>query len=96
MSSCKYNCDTKLKRLLEALEESKKRHRVEKFNEWLKKIIYHEVNSDFKMNISDIIENLFYETKELINYYGHTISDEKRLRDSIASMIYKESENGPK
>ena len=94
MSNYVLHSDRQLHRLWEALENNRKKRRLENFKKWLNTDIYHESNLDLKMKVKDILENLLVETKELLKSYGHVIQDEKRLRDTVASMIYKESENG--
>ena len=94
MSNYVINTDKQMHTLWEALENNRKKRRLENFKKWLDTDIYHESNLDLKMKVKDILENLFFETKELLESYGHVIQDEKRLRDTVASMIYKESENG--
>ena len=93
MSNYVVHTDKQIHTLWEALENNRKKRRLENFKKWLNSDIYHESNSELKMKVKDILENLLFETKELLESYGHVIQDEKRLRDTVTSMIYKESEN---
>ena len=71
-------------------EEIKNRHRKKKerqknFQRWL-----HEYNEK-NIQIKQIITHLCNDTFSMIRTNGFTISNEKILRDEIATFIYKEA-----
>ena len=90
-----YEPDKKMVELFLALEISKKKLKKQQFIEWLNKDIY--VNNDedsHKLQIKTVLEELIKETMDLVKGYRLTIGNEKELRDNIATMIYKRSEDG--
>ena len=92
-----YKVDPKIKNLFNSLEELRQKEKNRKFKEWLnKKINFFEDERDYHHDtrIYTILENLMDDINQIVNEKGRIITNEKRLRDMLASMIYKESENG--
>ena len=88
-----YEPDKKMVELFLALEISKRKR--QHFIEWLNTDIY--VNNDEdsqKIPIKTVLEELIKETMDLVKGYSLSIGNEKELRDNIATMIYKRSEDG--
>jgi len=79
------NNDNKILNIYEAKIERERKDRHEKFNQWLHK----KGPENIKMN--DILNNLCRDVQEIVTNTGFTISNEKILRDEIATFIYKES-----
>ena len=78
------NNDNKIQNIYEAKIERERVKRHEKFKRWLEK-----GSENTKMN--DILNNLCRDVQEIVTNTGFTISNEKILRDEIATFIYKES-----
>lgn len=78
------NNDNKIQNIYEAKIERERVKRHEKFKQWLEK-----GSENTKMN--DILNNLCRDVQEIVTNTGFTISNEKILRDEIATFIYKES-----
>ncbi len=92
-----YKVDPKTKNLFNSLEELRQKEKNRKFKEWLnKKINFFEDERDenHDTRICTIIENLIEDINDIVEEKGRIITNKKRLRDTIASMIYKESGNG--
>ena len=92
-----YKVDPKTQNLFNSLERLKQKEKNRKFKEWLnKKINFFEDERDYHHDtrIYTILENLMDDINQIVNEKGRIITNEKRLRDMLASMIYKESENG--
>jgi len=81
----KNNNDNKIQKIYEARIERERVTRHEKFKQWL-----HKKDTDnIKMN--DILNNLCRDIRDIVTDTGFTISNEKILRDEVATFIYKES-----
>jgi|TARA_B110000879_G_C11130809_1_gene495948 hypothetical protein len=78
------NKDNKIQNIYDAKIERERVKRHEKFKRWLEK-----GSENTKMN--DILNNLCRDVQEIVTNTGFTISNEKILRDEIATFIYKES-----
>tara|TARA_B110000261_G_C12821911_1_gene252629 strand:+ start:165 stop:500 length:336 start_codon:yes stop_codon:yes gene_type:complete len=78
------NNDNKIQNIYEAKIERERAKRHEKFKQWLEKKA-----ENTKMNY--ILNNLCRDVQEIVTNTGFTISNEKILRDEIATFIYKES-----
>ena len=87
-----YEDDIKTKELLEKLEELKIKRRHEDFKSWLNSEIF--LDNDKSILVKHVLEDLVENTVKLCNEYGIKIINEKQLRDTVASMIYKESRYG--
>lgn len=86
-----YKTDNKMLNLFKNLEAMKEKHRKEDFKEWLNMNIYMD-NEDKKfIQVKMVLELLYKDVKMIIENEGYAISNEKQLRDNIATMIYKES-----
>ena len=83
-----YKSDTRLKNLWKSLEENKKKERHRKFHNWLK--TEYEYNENY-IPVEDILIQLCNDVFNIINVNGYVISDEKQLRNEIATFVYKES-----
>ena len=83
-----YKPDMRLKKLWESLEENKRQHRHKKFQNWLNKSYNY---SDNEVYVEDILNNLCKDVFQLVKRNGYTISNEKQLRNEIATFVYKES-----
>ena len=92
-----YKVDTKTKNLLNSLEILRQKEKKHKFKEWLiKKINFFEDERDYDHNtrVCDILENLMEDINQIVYEKGRIITNQKRLRDMVASMIYKENSDG--
>lgn len=87
-----YEDDIKTKELLEKLEELKIKRRHEDFKLWLNSEIF--LDSDKSILVKHVLEDLIENTVKICSEYGIKIINEKQLRDTVASMIYKESRYG--
>ena len=83
-----YKPDARLKKLWESLEENKRQRRHKKFQNWLNKSYNY---SDNEVHVEDILNNLCKDVFQLVKRNGYTISNEKQLRNEIATFVYKES-----
>ena len=79
------NKDNKIQNIYDAKIERERVNRHENFKRWLQK----KGSENTKMN--DILNNLCRDVQEIVTNTGFTISNEKILRDEIATFIYKES-----
>jgi len=84
-----YKPDMRFKKLLESLEENKRQQRHKKFQNWLNKSYNY---SDNEVYVEDILNNLCKDVFQLVKRNGYTISNEKQLRNEIATFVYKESD----
>ena len=84
-----YKNDPKMERLFNSLEELKKKREQDDFKEWLKKRIYNE--DENYLEIHEILNYMMEDVKEILKPHNYTILNEKWLRDRIASMIYRSS-----
>ena len=80
-----YKPDKRIAKIYEAKREYEKKERQRNFKRWLYE--YNEKN----VQIKQIINHLCSDTFSIIRTNGFTISNEKRLRDEIATFIYKEA-----
>ena len=79
-----YREDRTIARIYEAKRKFAEERRRAKFQEWL------NTYTEKDITVYEIINNLCREVFKTINDSGNTISNEKILRDEIASFIYKE------
>lgn len=87
-----YKNDPKTEALFKTLEKQKKQREKEDFQEWLLKDISY---SDEKpIYIRNIILSMMEEISMIAKGNKTEIVNENRLRDIIASMLYKESKYG--
>ena len=82
-----YKPDERIKRIYEAQREYARQVRQKKFRQWLNEY------TDQNIKINEVLCNLCKDIEKTVNESGFTISNEKRLRDEVASFIYKESSN---
>ena len=80
-----YKPDKRITRIYEAKRAYEKKERQKNFQRWL-----HEYNEK-NIQIKQIITHLCNDTFSMIRTNGFTISNEKILRDEIATFIYKEA-----
>ena len=83
-----YKPDTRLKNLWKSLEENKRKEKHRKFQNWLKN--EYEYNENY-ISVEEILRRFCKDVFKLINNNGYKISDEKQLRNEIATFVYKES-----
>ncbi len=81
----KYKPDTRIAKIFEAKEEYARKRRHENFKQWLGK--YNEKNMQIKEMLNLMCKEVFTTAEK----NGFTISNEKRLRDEIATFVYKEA-----
>ena len=81
----KYKPDVRLAKIFEAKEEYARKRRHENFKQWLEE--YNEKN----MQIKEMLNLMCKEVFTTAGKNGFTISNEKRLRDEIATFVYKEA-----
>ena len=81
----KYKPDVRLAKIFEAKEEYARKRRHENFQQWLKE--YNEKNMQIKEMLNLMCKEVFTTAEK----NGFTISNEKRLRDEIATFVYKEA-----
>ncbi len=82
-----YTTDRRLEKIYEAKKKYAQERRQAKFQEWLNS--YTESN----VSIREIMTHLCKEVFDTVNKSGYAITNEKRLRDEIASFVYKECSN---
>ena len=87
-----YKISEKTKNLFFELEKLKKQQQKDDFVEWLNTDISYD--KEECLLIKDVLEMLIDEVNSIISSNKNTIINQKRLRDTIASMIYKESRYG--
>ena len=71
-----------------------KKNDEKNFIEWLNKNIklYEDERDDeISLKVKDVLENLIYDINVIMKEKGREILNQKQLRDTVASMIYKES-----
>lgn len=83
----KYKPDDRLAKIYKAKRKYAQERRKAKFQEWLNS--YTESN----VSIREIMTHLCKEVFDTVNKSGYAITNEKRLRDEIASFVYKECSN---
>ena len=80
-----YKPDTRLARIFEAKEEYAKKIRHENFQQWLDE--YNEKNIQVKEILNQMCKEIFITCQK----NGFSITNEKRLRDEVATFVYKEA-----
>ena len=80
-----YKPDPRMVELFKDLEKTREKIRQEKFQKWL-----NEYNEN-DIQIVSILRHLCDDVLKSINKTGFVISDEKQLRNEIATFVYKES-----
>tara|TARA_B100000902_G_scaffold363127_1_gene382036 strand:+ start:184 stop:528 length:345 start_codon:yes stop_codon:yes gene_type:complete len=80
-----YKPDTRLAKIFAAKEEYARKRRHENFQQWLGE--YNEKNIQIKEMLNQMCKEVFITA----NKNGYTITNEKRLRDEIATFVYKEA-----
>ena len=83
----KYKPDKRIAKIYKAKRKYEEERRQEKFQKWLNNY------TDTNQSIREIIAHLCREVSVTIHKSGYDITNEKRLRDEIASFIYKECSN---
>tara|TARA_B100001063_G_C16758326_1_gene554436 strand:+ start:586 stop:918 length:333 start_codon:yes stop_codon:yes gene_type:complete len=92
-----YKVDKKTSDLMNALEEMRENQKKRDFMEWLNLnlIIYgDERDNERPICVKKVLKNLIDDINKIVEEKGRAITNKKRLRDTIASMIYKESRYG--
>ena len=84
-----YKNDPKIERLFNGLEELKKKREQDDFKIWLKTRIYNR--DENYLEIQEILNYMMEDVKEILKPHNYTILNEKWLRDRVASMIYRSS-----
>ena len=84
-SDDKYKPDTRLAKIFEAKEEYARERRHENFQQWLNE--YNEKNIQIKEMLNQMCKEIFTTCQK----NGFSITNEKRLRDEIATFVYKEA-----
>ena len=87
-----YENDPKTEALFKTLEKQRENREKEDFQEWLLKDISND-NED-PIYIRDIIKLMLHEVSMMADGNKTKLVNEKRLRDMVASMLYKESKYG--
>lgn len=87
-----YEDDPKIKALFKTLEKQKKQREKEDFQEWLSTDISYE--GEEPIYIRNIILTMMEEISMMADGNKTKLVNKKRLRDMIASMLYKESKYG--
>ena len=82
-----YKPDERIKRIYEAQREYDRQARHKKFKKWLNEY------TDQDIRINEVLCNLCKDIEHIVNESGFAISNEKRLRDEVATFIYKEASN---
>ena len=87
-----YEDDPKTKALFKTLEQQKKQREKEDFQEWLSTDISYD--GEEPIYIRNIILTMMEEISMMADGNKTKLVNKKRLRDMIASMLYKESKYG--
>ena len=87
-----YEDDPKIKALFKTLEQQKRQREKEEFEEWLSKDISYD--EEDPIYIRNIILTMMEEISMMADGNKTKLINEKRLRDMVASMLYKESKYG--
>ena len=87
-----YENDPKIESLFKTLEKQRENREKEGFQEWLVKDISYE--GEEPIYIRDIIKLMLHEVSMMADGNKTKLVNEKRLRDIVASMLYKESKYG--
>ena len=80
-----YKPDTRLAKIFAAKEKYARERRNENFKRWLNE--YTDKNTQVKEMLNQMCKEVFTTCQK----DGFTISNEKRLRDEIATFVYKEA-----
>tara|TARA_B100000902_G_C26512610_1_gene529318 strand:+ start:148 stop:474 length:327 start_codon:yes stop_codon:yes gene_type:complete len=80
-----YKPDTRIAKIFAAKEEYARKRRHENFQQWLEE--YNEKN----IQVREMLINMCKEVITTCQKNGFTITNEKRLRDEIATFVYKEA-----
>ena len=80
-----YKPDPRMVEIFKDLEKTREKMRKEKFQKWL-----NEYNEN-DIQIVSILRHLCDDVLKAVNETGYVISDEKQLRNEIATFVYKES-----
>ena len=83
-----YKPDIRVQRLWKSLEENRRKQRHEAFHKWLKN--EYKYGENF-IEVEEILEHLCKDVFKMLNEHGLTITNEKQLRNEIATFVYKES-----
>jgi hypothetical protein len=83
-----YKPDIRVQRLWKSLEENRRKQRHEAFHKWLKN--EYKYGENF-IEVEEILEHLCKDVFKMVNEHGLTITNEKQLRNEIATFVYKES-----
>ena len=75
--------DLRHRNLFKKLAETREKQRKERFQKWLRTYTYDDIL------VKEILIFLINGIKENLNLYGYKIIDEKKLRDEVATYIYK-------
>lgn len=89
-----YKIDKKTNDLIKSLDNIRKKNDKRKFIEWLNKNIKlyeNERDDEISLKVKDVLENLIHDINVIMKEKGREILNQKQLRDTVASMIYKES-----
>ena len=81
----KYKPDTRIAKIFADKEEYARKRRQENFQQWLEE--YNEKN----MTIKEMLNLMCKEVVATAQKNGFSITNEKRLRDEIATFVYKEA-----
>ena len=80
-----YKPDERIKRIYEAKRKYARKARHEKFQRWLTEY------TDKNIQIKEVLLHMCKEIERVVNESGFAITNEKRLRDEVATFIYKEA-----
>ena len=69
--------------LFRKLAESREKQKKERFQQWLRTYTYDDIT------VKEILIFLIKGIKENLDLYGYKIIDEKKLRDEVASFVYR-------
>lgn len=87
-----YEPDKKMVELFSSLEQLKQKRKKEHFKNWLNLDV--ELNEINTIKIKNILEDLIENVNSVVETCGLSIGNEKELRDNIATMIYRRSQDG--
>lgn len=89
-----YKIDKKTKDLIKSLDNIRKKNENRNFRDWLNKNIKlygDERDDNISLTVTDVLEKLIHDIYVIVKEKGKEILNQKQLRDTVASMIYKES-----
>ena len=87
-----YEPDKKMVELFSSLEELKQKRKKEHFKNWLNLDV--KLNESHALKVKNILEYLIENVNTVVETCGLSIGNEKELRDNIATMIYRRSQDG--